>query len=203
MSRALLSQPRLWPNPQGWSDVPTVLWCSRCDCDLPTDAFAPSHRSNGNWCRACRKAYMAQYNAERAVRSVCTRCRQPFDRPTPLSRQRICGACRSKPRRRRTRNPSQTWQGRAARELRAEVLATESLCGFCGEPVDKTLHHLHPNGPTVDHIIPRAVGGALLDRNNVRLAHRSCNSRAGAQLANRALDRLLYARAALWIGSSL
>lgn len=43
-------------------DDSTTIHCSRCDTDLPVDAFSPSNRKNGDWCRACRKRYMQQYH---------------------------------------------------------------------------------------------------------------------------------------------
>ena len=71
--------------------------------------------------------------------------------------------------------------GRPWRRLRAQVLAEETRCWLCGHPVDRTLPGAHPQGPTVDHIIPLSRGGNPLDRNNARLAHRRCNVTRGAR----------------------
>ena len=54
------------------------------------------------------------------------------------------------------------------------ILATQSICGICGQPVDKSLKFPHPMSPTVDHIIPCAKGGSD-DLDNLQLAHRACN----------------------------
>lgn len=54
------------------------------------------------------------------------------------------------------------------------ILATQSICGICGQPVDKSLKYPHPLSPTVDHIIPCAKGGSD-DLDNLQLAHRKCN----------------------------
>ena len=54
------------------------------------------------------------------------------------------------------------------------ILATQSICGICGKPVDKTLKYPHPYSPTVDHIIPCKKGGSD-DLENLQLAHRKCN----------------------------
>lgn len=52
-------------------------------------------------------------------------------------------------------------------------------CAICGEPLDR--HVRDPNDEayiTFDHIVPRARGGVdKLD--NLRLAHRVCNSERG------------------------
>ncbi|WP_106212495.1 HNH endonuclease [Kineococcus rhizosphaerae] len=62
-----------------------------------------------------------------------------------------------------------TW---AWRKLRARVLAKSDVCHLCGRP----------GADEVDHVIPIARGGALLDEANCRPAHRSCNRRKGAKL---------------------
>jgi 5-methylcytosine-specific restriction endonuclease McrA len=50
------------------------------------------------------------------------------------------------------------------------------MCGLCGEPVNKELHHRDPMSPSLDHIIPLAKGGHHL-RSNCQLAHLSCNKK--------------------------
>ena len=54
------------------------------------------------------------------------------------------------------------------------ILATQSICGICGLPVDKTIRYPDPMSPTVDHIIPCAKGGSD-ELDNLQLAHRKCN----------------------------
>lgn len=54
------------------------------------------------------------------------------------------------------------------------ILATQTICGICGQPVDKTLKFPDPLSPTVDHIIPCARGGSD-NLDNLQLAHRKCN----------------------------
>ncbi|MGC3954621.1 MAG: HNH endonuclease signature motif containing protein [Propionicimonas sp.] len=78
------------------------------------------------------------------------------------------------------------------------MLAEESACHLCGEPVDKTLtmdwrkHGRrckgdgcpgcvpHPMRAEVDHITPIAKGGDPYDRANAALSHRRCNRAKGA-----------------------
>ena len=54
------------------------------------------------------------------------------------------------------------------------ILATQSICGICGQPIDKSLKYPHPMSPTVDHIIPCTRGGSD-ELDNLQLAHRKCN----------------------------
>ena len=104
--------------------------------------------------------------------------------------------------------------GHRRRQLRARVLAEETRCVICDEPVDKTLGKIpgrhtdacrgdctgcvwHPRSPVVDEIIPRARGGDPLDRANTALSHRDCNQIkatrsldwARAEIARRRGDR--------------
>ena len=55
------------------------------------------------------------------------------------------------------------------------VLRTQTICGICGQPVDKTIKAPDPMSPTVDHIIPVSKGGHPSDLQNLQLAHRWCN----------------------------
>ena len=89
-------------------------------------------------------------------------------------------------------NP-RTANGAARRKVRAQVLAEETHCGICGQPVDKTLsmqwgQHSprctdqscpgcvpHPMRPEVDEIVPVHRGGSPYERSNCRLSHRKCN----------------------------
>lgn len=42
---------------------------------------------------------------------------------------------------------------------KAKIMATQTVCGICGKPVDKSLRYPHPLSPCIDHIIPVAKGG--------------------------------------------
>lgn len=57
-------------------------------------------------------------------------------------------------------------------------------CGLCTEPVDMGLSGRDPMGPTIDHVLPIALGGDDT-RANVQLAHLSCNMRKGARELSR------------------
>jgi 5-methylcytosine-specific restriction endonuclease McrA len=49
------------------------------------------------------------------------------------------------------------------------------LCQLCQEPIDLQLLPGDPGFVTIDHVIPRALGGTN-DRTNLRLAHNGCNT---------------------------
>lgn len=86
--------------------------------------------------------------------------------------------------------------GHRRRQLRQRVLASETHCAICGQPVDKTLTNVngqhgprcqgqctgcvpHPMRAEVDEIIPVSLGGSPYERSNCRLTHRICNQRRG------------------------
>lgn len=63
------------------------------------------------------------------------------------------------------------------------ILQTQSVCGICGKPVDKSLKFPHPMSPSVDHIIPVSKGGHPSDIGNLQLAHWCCNRQKSDKLA--------------------
>jgi hypothetical protein len=75
-------------------------------------------------------------------------------------------------------NPRQR-NGHRRRRLRAQVLAEETHCGICGQPVDVTLPAGLPASPEVDEVQPVSLGGNPLSRENARLTHRLCNQQRG------------------------
>jgi 5-methylcytosine-specific restriction endonuclease McrA len=67
------------------------------------------------------------------------------------------------------------------RQLRAHILATRPpICAWCGQPIDLTLSGNDPQGPSVDHILPRAQGGTN-HPTNLQPMHRRCNTQRGNQ----------------------
>lgn len=65
--------------------------------------------------------------------------------------------------------------------FRARIKATKAGCHICGQPISYDLPWLDPGAFVVDHVIPLAKGGTdTID--NVKAAHRSCNSKKRARL---------------------
>ena len=228
----------------------STIRCARCKQVLPPDAFAPSHRKNGDYCRTCRATYMREwaqrpgsvkyrehkrYKPPRPVRLeqlellagaeaiTCGRCRhvKAASEFTPGSRKQggYCQPCQAWYMREYKRRkalglpppgrPSRTYEiiinprtgrpmGKAWDALRKTVIAAADACAICGEVVDKSLQWNDPLAPTVDHIVPLALGGHPSDPTNLQLAHRSCNARDGARVGGKlAAERLIFARVAI------
>ena len=62
------------------------------------------------------------------------------------------------------------------------ILATQNICGICGQPVDMSLKHGDPMAATIDHIIPVAKGGHPSAIENLQLAHWTCNRQKSDKL---------------------
>lgn len=104
------------------------------------------------------------------IQGRCLVCEEHFP-PSPGLASRYCSPdCRAVSRRR------SSWVGYAARLAVYE--RDEWTCQICNESVDRSADHLDDWAPTLDHIVPRSLGGSD-DVENLRLAHRWCNSARG------------------------
>lgn len=56
------------------------------------------------------------------------------------------------------------------------------VCQLCNSPVLRFVRHPHPRSPSIDHILPVALGGQHVE-SNVQLAHLGCNSAKGDRVA--------------------
>jgi 5-methylcytosine-specific restriction endonuclease McrA len=64
--------------------------------------------------------------------------------------------------------------------LRKRIAALRPDCHICGRPIDYSLPHLDPGEFVIDHVVPLKRGGTdTID--NVKAAHRSCNSAKAAR----------------------
>lgn len=62
--------------------------------------------------------------------------------------------------------------------LRLKLYAQQDgLCWICGRAMRVDVPPAyHPDSATLDHVVPKSKGGGN-DRNNLKLAHRTCNMR--------------------------
>jgi 5-methylcytosine-specific restriction endonuclease McrA len=70
-------------------------------------------------------------------------------------------------------------------EAQAIVFRTQTHCWRCGRHVDQDLPPTDRMSRTVGHIVALVDGGAPYALDNLRLEHRSCNSRAGRRMQDR------------------
>lgn len=69
------------------------------------------------------------------------------------------------------------------------ILASQSICGICGKPVDKMLKYPDPMSATVDHIIPLNKNGDPVSLDNLQLAHRYCNRQKSDKIMSEAIKK--------------
>lgn len=119
-----------------------------------------AYRRQGCRCDQCREVHNA------AMREYAAKFRQKTGRG--LSRVYRPAGYRSP--------TSRNW---IPDETRAEIYARDAfVCGICDVPVDKAAHWNDDAAATLDHIIPKSLGGSD-EPTNLRCAHRICNSRRG------------------------
>lgn len=117
------------------------------------------------------------------IMGTCRRCGAPFTTRDNRGSACFCsGACArndAKARRRARLAGAET-----APYSRIGVFTRDGWeCHLCGGPLDSDLAGTsHRLAPTIDHVIPLALGGADTPE-NVRAAHRFCNSLKGARVA--------------------
>lgn len=76
----------------------------------------------------------------------------------------------------RYNGPDPEPSGRERQRLLQVVCPPGSVCWLCGKPIMFGLRPRHPMGPSMDHVLPRSLGG-WWDLSNLRPAHYGCNSR--------------------------
>lgn len=131
--------------------------------------------------------------------ALCGKLLWPTKKCRDLSLGQICHECRRKTiwhgtLRSYDRKGCRCDQCRAVKTARVQHIPVkirklvytrdEETCQLCMTKVDMTLESRHPMSPTLDHI--ECQSWALIPDNspsNLRLAHRSCNSRRGARAA--------------------
>lgn len=74
-------------------------------------------------------------------------------------------------------------RGHAHRKRREAVLrASGGVCVLCGKPIDMSLSGRHPDGPTLEHIVPVDRGGDPTSPYNLGASHMRCNATRGNKL---------------------
>ncbi|MBM4558217.1 hypothetical protein GS466_24840 [Rhodococcus hoagii] len=169
--------------------VSTLSQCSRCGEHKPSADFYPGKRRCKSCILADRKArYATDPDFRERIRSRsrsaaqarsaallprhCRRCGQGI-RPSRTGSPGLCGVCKH-------------LDGSKIRVSSSDRLAIYErdgwVCQLCGHEVRSDLHPNHALAATLDHIAPRSTTLYADDSpENLRLAHRRCNSARGAR----------------------
>ena len=165
---------------------------ARCHACRRQHGTYSSYASRGCRCDECRAAARS-YNAARYVEQVPTagRCSQCGE-PKWSKRARLCANCRDE--RKRAKRHRISHERRAAkygvdaeRFSPLEVFQRDKWrCHLCGKKVPRTATAPDPRAPSLDHVVPLALGGTHT-RANVALAHLGCNIAKGTRPAGEQL----------------
>lgn len=147
-------------------------------------------------CPVCKNTYQPKGGKPQVTCSfACRRARgeQPFERPcadcdvpvlTHSKALVLCSAHKAERRRAHYRRKNVVRRGAA---VAGPAMSIEQLgkrdgwrCHLCPRRVNPALRSPHPLSATFDHLIPVADGGTDAPE-NLRLAHRTCNTRRGTR----------------------
>lgn len=158
----------------------------------PACGTRAAYRS-GCRCVDCRTANTAECKAQRSARKARgmlaqkRRTDRVYLKPETYPNCVVCGEVvingrvRSDSPMHKACNPRRRWIAISRGDRLAIYERDDSICQLCDGPVDLSLPWTDRWSATLDHIIPYSLGGAD-DPSNLRLAHRSCNSRRGVTL---------------------
>lgn len=169
--------------------------CARCGEVKSIDDFYANKGSAGGRrgeCKVCILAIRQKMYAEndtyrervltraKSVRPVtaprvCRICEEPMTLGSRAGRPGVCVNCKR----------ALGYKVNVRRDVRLAIYERDGwVCQLCGREVDRTLHPNHTFAATLDHVVPRSLTLFPDDSPaNLRLAHRSCNSRRGNRAA--------------------
>ena len=162
--------------------------CATCGIAKVETDFYPKKRH----CKACLLAdRKAKYRSDSAMRQrLIERARRVAEEQSGRLLARECKRCGKAMRRSRDGTPGMCADCKWRHGYKLNISKSDRLtiydrdnwtCGICCEPVDPDLHSNDVWGATLDHIVPRSLGGPD-EPSNLRLAHRRCNSVRGARI---------------------
>jgi 5-methylcytosine-specific restriction endonuclease McrA len=137
--------------------------------------------------RGMKRCGCAAYQPTSGLRTLqCKDCLSPFTYLVVTRLPDYCATCRDK------RLAETKRDRRKARKVKQRGAQTEPVnarrvyerdqwrCGLCRRKVNQALRYPHPKSPSLDHVVPLAVGGEH-SMANTQLAHLDCNrdKRAG------------------------
>lgn len=152
------------PRPRGRKCGTVSGYRGGCRCDACRTAKNDAHRDYVARVKARDGLTPTEKIRGVAKTAECSSCGKSIFRPRV--EEPMCVPCRA-------RNKRAVWV--PANTRRAIYERDNWTCGICSESVESGLPNSSAWQATLDHIIPRSLGGSD-DPSNLRLAHRWCNT---------------------------
>jgi len=152
------------------------LWCSELfTSEYPTKQYCNRYHKE-------RAAQFRQSNRRRSVKTIyaktCIGCETPFT--TTNANKIYCASdCRDWTVENMKRERDKEYLNARTPSFRRRVyFASNGTCGICNELIDLRLKWPDPMSYSIDHIVPRSLGGTH-GAKNLRAAHNRCNAVRG------------------------
>lgn len=158
----------------------TCEWCEQqFTTEWETKAYCS--RRHKEQAREHRKR-LREGRVRLAHKRICKGCATEFT-TTRKSKLYCHEDCREWQKAQKKRDRDREWQNQRKGSLKARVyMQGNGKCGICKEHIDSSLAYPDHMSLSIDHIIPRSLGGShKID--NLQPAHLLCNSKRGARPA--------------------
>jgi hypothetical protein len=153
-------------------------WCTPCG-DARRPEKRPRYRRVVVFGPKCRVVHRPK--ARVFMAGDCPSCGEPFVQLATLQPRFCSRVCAKREERRRERHRRRDAKA-GQRIYRRKVFERDGwTCRLCLKPVQQEALVPHPKAPTVDHILPLALGGSHTYL-NVQTAHFICNSTKSANV---------------------
>lgn len=154
-------------------------WCSEVfTTEYPTKTYCSRYHKE-------RAAQFRKNNRRRTVQTIyarqCIGCSVDFT--TTNNQKTYCSTdCRQWVKEQMKRERDKEYQNARTPSFKRRIyFASDGICGICGHPIDLRLKWPNPMSYSIDHIVPRSLGGTH-GANNLRAAHNQCNASRGNKL---------------------
>ena len=159
------------------------------NCEWCLEPFTTQYETK-QYCSRAHKERMQQFRRNKRKRSVknlhvkeCPGCKSNFT--TSNSIKVFCSEhCQKWHREQFRRERDKEFRNAVNPSFKRRVyFKSHGFCGICNEYIDLRLAHPDPMSFSIDHIIPRSLGGTH-SFTNLQAAHLGCNAKRGIKPLN-------------------
>ena len=168
------------PSKRQQTTMTFIRYCDWCSTAFETehDTKAYCTRQHKERAHHYRKGLREGRNYKPEFSRLCKGCAIPYT--TKKSNKLYCSTeCQSFYREQARRERDRLYRNAKTPAFKARIyFKSNGKCGICQEPIDTTLAWPDPLSLSLDHIIPRSLGGTH-SASNLQAAHLQCNAKRG------------------------